>query len=87
MLLVLALAGVASGWWLERVVADLRMPRDQLTDAVLQGATLDVQPAEDARAEFVRWHGYSLLDNFAVLALVTAAMAMASVHAKRGGNA
>jgi hypothetical protein len=26
----------------------------------------------------VRWHGYSLLDNFAVLLLVTAAMALAA---------
>jgi acyl-phosphate glycerol 3-phosphate acyltransferase len=77
-LLLLALAGVGLGWGLERVVADLRVPRDQLTDAVLQGATSDVQPAEDARAAFVRWHGYSLLDNFAVLLLVTVAMALAA---------
>jgi acyl phosphate:glycerol-3-phosphate acyltransferase len=77
-LLMLALAGVGVGWGLERVVADLRVPRDQLTDAVLQGATSDVQQAEDARAAFVRWHGYSLLDNFAVLALVAVAMALAA---------
>jgi acyl phosphate:glycerol-3-phosphate acyltransferase len=77
-LLLLALAGVCLGWGLERVVADLRVPRDQLTDALLQGTTTDVQPAEDARAAFVRWHGYSLLDNFAVLALVTVAMALAA---------
>jgi acyl-phosphate glycerol 3-phosphate acyltransferase len=77
-LLLLALAGVASGWGLERIVADLRVPRDQLTDAVLQGATSDMQQAEDARAAFVRWHGYSLLDNFAVLLLVTVAMALAA---------
>ena len=77
-LLMLALAGVGVGWGLERVVADLRVPRDKLTDAVLLGATTDAQPAEEARAAFVRWHGYSLLDNFAVLALVTAAMALAA---------
>ena len=45
---------------------------------MLQGATSDVQQAEDSRAAFVRWHGYSLLDNFAVLLLVTVAMALAA---------
>ncbi len=77
-LLLLALVGVGVGWGLERVVADLRVPRNQLTDAVLQGSTEDLGAAEEARAIFARWHGYSLLDNMAVLLLVTVAMALAA---------
>jgi hypothetical protein len=37
-----------------------------------------VQKAEAARAEFGAWHGYSLIANFAVLALATAVMALAA---------
>jgi acyl-phosphate glycerol 3-phosphate acyltransferase len=79
--LVLALLGVAGGWWMERVVHGLREERGQAMDAVLLGAepTRDqVARAEAARAEFGRWHGYSLLVNFATVALVTVGMALAA---------
>jgi acyl-phosphate glycerol 3-phosphate acyltransferase len=80
-LLALALAGVIVGWWLEGVVSGLRKPRDERTDAMLTTAALTpeaLQQAEEARATFVRWHSYSLLDNFAVLLLVAAATALAA---------
>jgi acyl phosphate:glycerol-3-phosphate acyltransferase len=81
-LLVLALVTVGVGWWLEGVVNDKRGPRDQLTDEVLKKAEpspTDVEAAVQARAEFVRWHLYSLAQNGATLLLVTAAMALAAL--------
>ena len=43
-----------------------------------QPTDAQIQEAVDARATFIRWHGYSLLDNFAVLILVGVAMALAA---------
>jgi acyl-phosphate glycerol 3-phosphate acyltransferase len=80
-LLALALAGVALGWWMERVVADLRGPRDEMTDAMLQSKNPlpeDVKILDAARGDFVRWHGYGLLDNFVVLLLAGASLALAA---------
>jgi len=81
-LLVLALAAVGVGWWLERVVSDKRGPRNDLTDACLtlpEGSRTEaIQQAKAARADFGRWHGYSLLVNFVTLGLVTVALALAA---------
>src|SRR5262249_31148526 len=71
--LVLALLTVAAGWWLDLKVDALRGPRNEKTDAVLrnpQPSQPEIQEAEEARATFGRWHGYSLLVNFGTLALV-----------------
>jgi acyl-phosphate glycerol 3-phosphate acyltransferase len=79
--LALALLGVGVGWWLERVVDELRQPRNDYTDAVLVSpapSAEQVAQAEQARAEFGRWHGYSLVGNFLVLVLVTVGMALAA---------
>jgi acyl-phosphate glycerol 3-phosphate acyltransferase len=79
--LAAALVSVGAGWVLERVVEGLRGPRDSLTDDVLatpDPSPADVARAEAARAEFGAWHGVSLLDNFATLALVTVVMALAA---------
>jgi acyl-phosphate glycerol 3-phosphate acyltransferase len=79
--LVLALLGVAMGWWLEHVVSDLRGPRNDLTDAVLTSPSPtadEIQKAVDARSAFGDWHGYSLLANMATLLLVAVAMALAA---------
>jgi hypothetical protein len=79
--LLLALISVGVGWWLERVVSGLRGPRNDAMDAVLLSPTPSpeaVAAAERARAEFGRWHGYSLVANFATLLLVAAAMALAA---------
>jgi hypothetical protein len=79
-LCVLALATVGLGWWLEMVVSELREPRNELTDAVLSNPdrTQDqIDRALAARAAFGRWHGYSLMQNFATLALVTVLTGMA----------
>jgi len=92
-LLFMALIGAGSGWWLEHVVSDLRQARNDLTDAVL-GATIHrpgtILKAEEARAKFGRWHGYSLMVNMATLLLVTVAMALAAqlpASGRPGGNA
>jgi acyl-phosphate glycerol 3-phosphate acyltransferase len=80
-LLVLALAGVAAGWWLEHVVSDLRGPRNNLTDEVLKSpspTTEEIQKAVEARSAFGLWHFYSLAANMATLLLVTAGMALAA---------
>jgi acyl phosphate:glycerol-3-phosphate acyltransferase len=80
-LLVLALVGVGVGWWLEREVDALTAKRSAATDAILRSSpptAEQVHAAENARAEFGRWHGYSLMVNLATLGLVTVAMALAA---------
>ena len=81
-LLAAALAGVGVGWWMAGVVERLRGPRDATTEAVLDELPnpqqADVAKADAARAEFVQWHSYSLLDNFLVLVLVAVGMALAA---------
>jgi hypothetical protein len=81
-LCALAVATVAVGWWLERKVHDLREPRNELTDVVLLATSPteeQVEKARQARAAFGRWHGYSLIQNFATLAL-TAAVTVLAAH-------
>jgi acyl-phosphate glycerol 3-phosphate acyltransferase len=81
LVLLAALLTVGAGWWLETVVVELRQQRNAQSDEVLSlpnpGRALRTQ-AEKSRAEFGMWHGYSLIDNFATLALVTLAMALAA---------
>lgn len=77
--LALAAATVAVGGWLERQVSDLRGQRNAAADVVLKAAaptSEEVGAADAARAEFGRWHTYSLLLNFGTLGLVGAAMAL-----------
>jgi hypothetical protein len=79
--LVLALASVGAGWWLDQVVSNLRIERSAKSDVVLFGHQTSpeaTQAADQVRAEFGRWHGYSLLANFATVGLVTVAMALAA---------
>jgi acyl-phosphate glycerol 3-phosphate acyltransferase len=81
LVLVLAAAGVGIGCWLDSVVSELRGPRNALTDQVLQKdapTSEEMTQAAQARANFGRWHGYSLIDNFATLLLVTVAVALAA---------
>jgi acyl-phosphate glycerol 3-phosphate acyltransferase len=66
--LALALATVLAGWPLVRKVSDLRAER----------YSPDLAVAAAAKAEFGRWHGYSLLLNFVTLGLVTVAMGLAA---------
>jgi hypothetical protein len=77
LVLVLALAGAGAGWWLEREVEGLRVKRSTASDMVLTGDAPSTS-ADEARAAFGTWHTYSLFANFGTLALVMAAMAMAS---------
>ncbi len=76
-----ALITVGAGWWLEHVVHDKGLVREQTSEAVLrnpQPSDQDIQAADQARADFGRWHFYSLMANFATVGLVTVAMAMAA---------
>lgn len=86
---VAALVTVGLGWWLETVVSDLRIPRNNATDAVLRAGTpseTQVREAEAARQEFGQWHLYSLLADFATLLLVTAGMGFAAALPASGGR-
>ena len=72
-LALLALITALAGWWLEGEVSRLREPRNRLTDAVLSAPSPpaeQIEEARQARATFGTWHGYSLIQNFATLALV-----------------
>jgi acyl-phosphate glycerol 3-phosphate acyltransferase len=86
--LLLAAASVGVGWWLERVVHDLRVQRDNATDDYLRWvdpkdpATTNnssplQQETEKLRNDFRTWHNYSLMVNMLTLALVTVAMLLA----------
>jgi hypothetical protein len=66
--LALALATIIAGWPIARYVGDLREAR----------YSPDASVAASAKEQFGRWHGYSLILNFATLGLVTAAMALAA---------
>jgi acyl-phosphate glycerol 3-phosphate acyltransferase len=92
-LLLIALALVVVGWPVERHVSALRLERNRASDEFLgQTARTARQPlpaiqkeidrkkatADSARAEFGRWHFYSLMLNFATVGCVTAAMALAA---------
>jgi acyl-phosphate glycerol 3-phosphate acyltransferase len=80
-LLGLALATVGVGWWLEGVVTAKRVPRNELMDQVIMKSHPSKQEIDDAvkaRADFGMWHGFSLLQNFTTLLLVTVAMALAA---------
>lgn len=79
--LLLGVVSVGVGWWLEREVEARRIPRNELSDEVLKSAAPtpeQVQKASDARADFGRWHLYSLMVNFLTIILVTIAMALAA---------
>jgi hypothetical protein len=81
-LVLLALVTVGVGWWVESVVAELRVTRANTSDAVLQTPSPSSEQLEQAnlcRANFAHWHGYSLMVNFATVGLVTVAMALAAV--------
>src|SRR5579871_1059626 len=80
-LLLAALLTVALGWWLERVVEDLRGPRNSTFDAMVSQSppqAEDVRAAVEARKAFARWHLASLGVNMVTVLLVTIAMAQAA---------
>jgi glycerol-3-phosphate acyltransferase PlsY len=80
-ILLAAIATVALGWWLLRVVEDLREPRNSTFDALVSHSSPrdeDVRAAVEARRAFVRWHLYSLGVNMVTVLLVTIAMVQAA---------
>jgi acyl-phosphate glycerol 3-phosphate acyltransferase len=80
-ILLIAVLTVLAAWPLEQKVNEMREPRYEAVDAFLKSAPEDTAAraaAIQAKAEFGLWHGLSLLLNFATLALVTVAMALAA---------
>jgi hypothetical protein len=80
--LILAFLSVLAGWPLERKVSDLRVPRNDATDALLRAAP-NVSDAlyrdsSEARKAFGAWHGISTTLNLATIVLVAVAMALAA---------
>jgi acyl-phosphate glycerol 3-phosphate acyltransferase len=79
--LLLAVATIVIGWPLEREVSRLRQVRREAMDAYFDSGGVNSEArneAQAARSSFILWHSFSLVQNFATLALVTAAMAMAA---------
>jgi hypothetical protein len=84
-ILAVALATVAVGWWLDREVTSRRGPRDAASNAVLKSLADSssapehlVRAADKARAEFDHWHSAALTANFVTLVLVTVGMVLAA---------
>ncbi len=77
-LLMAAIALVLVGWWMERKVHELRIPRNQTMEIYLQDRTDEAkrQEMKEARAEFVNWHLGSVFLNLATILCVTGAMAL-----------
>ena len=78
-LLIAALAFVLIGWPLEQYVSNLRLPRNQTTEAYLQDRLNETKTEmmKDARRDFLLWHSASSVVNLLTIVCVTAAMAMA----------
>ena len=80
--LVLAFITVLAGWPLEHYVSELRGPRNEKTDALLQAAPNISEnvyrEAVAARKAFGMWHGISTMLNLATIMLVTVAMGLAA---------
>ncbi|MBX9679005.1 MAG: glycerol-3-phosphate 1-O-acyltransferase PlsY [Gemmataceae bacterium] len=89
-LLVVALILVLAGWPLERKVGDLRVPRNEATEAYLKAdaATApSLAPAmKEKRDEFLHWHLASVFLNLGVIVLVGVATAMAGHLPPRDAN-
>ncbi len=79
--LLVAVTGVAAGWWLEGQVHDLAEKRDAASDVLLSSrdATAEQQNAwVTAKAEFGRSHGWSMTLNLVTVIAVAVAMGLAA---------
>src|SRR5262249_6051968 len=79
--LLVGVASVALGWWLEQRVAKLTKERDEASDQVLlssQPTPEEIQNADSVRAEFRQMHGWSMALNLVTVLCVTAGMALAA---------
>lgn len=92
--LLAALVTVGLGWWMERVIGDLREPRNRAFDAMVRHSPPkddDVRAALEARRAFTRWHFYSLGVNMATVLLVSFAMVQAAylpdLHTEKSARA
>lgn len=80
--LVVALALTLVGWPIARHVGDLRDPRNEATDAYLRADSSQIEAArremQSVRAEFARWHTYSLLLDLIATGCVGVVLALAA---------
>jgi hypothetical protein len=78
-LLIAAIALVLVGWWVERKVHELQIPRNRTTEIYLRDRADGAKREEmkEARVEFVNWHLGSIFLNLATIVCVSAAMALA----------
>jgi hypothetical protein len=87
--LILAVVTVLLGWPIEHKVSDLRHDRNVAADQLMEKLKTDssaLPPLQDlqaqvvdVRADFARWHLWSLLLNMVTIALVTLAMALTAM--------
>lgn len=80
-LLVIAVVLLAIGWWLDGVVHNLRGPRNDKIEQMLQSpdpTPPQIETAHAARAAFGMWHGLALLQNFAATLVVAVSLALAA---------
>src|SRR5262249_20435303 len=80
-LVTAALLAVVAGFAVERIVADARGPRNELSDAFLRSeapGSDEIQRAQIARAAFQAWHTVSLALNGVTLLLVGACLVLAA---------
>jgi acyl phosphate:glycerol-3-phosphate acyltransferase len=80
-ILLAALLTVGLGWWLDRIVEDLRGPRNDTFDAMVRHSpprAEDIAAAVAARRAFALWHLSSLGLNMVTVLLVTIGMAQAA---------
>jgi glycerol-3-phosphate acyltransferase PlsY len=84
---VVGLAVVLAGWGLERVVHEVREPRNVKTDLALAEPSEDrLLEARMARSRFGMWHGISLLANFAALGVSATLAGLLAVPPRRDGG-
>jgi acyl-phosphate glycerol 3-phosphate acyltransferase len=87
LLVALAFLSVAAGWQLEQKVEEVRVVRDNTCNLVFDDLAVPgkspnperVEAASQARKEFGRWHGYSLMTNLVTVLLVGVAMSLTAV--------
>jgi hypothetical protein len=88
--LILAFLTVLAGWPLQRYVSELRGPRNEKTDVLLQAAPTIPEnvyrEAVAARRAFGMWHGISTTLNLGTIALVTVAMGLAALLPASSGR-
>jgi hypothetical protein len=84
--LLVGVASVALGWWLEQVVSDKGKLRNATSDVILRASPAteaQLQTAEADRKEFGQYHGYSMMVNLVTVLAAAGGMGMAAYLPER----